>query len=297
MPCPLASLSALLLLLASNPSPADDTLPSLDDAQTLTHEVQVLGWSKDERRFALRVYEVFELEEEEGTEEIPYCEGYVDSSAKTFRGGLSILLYEGSKRIGGWRIQDVLRCTPPETARARLKQTRTTLEAQGINLTAAGATLTPAGHQQMKPSIQRQGDKQVTRLTASVTLPQGPWARRTLEVDCQSETVESTREEDEGMGKRTSTVSFELRAGSGKSAATLREFRLTPVTWSSNMAGFWRPGFNFIFLSPSGRRLVVLASATHGRMRGFSRSSVLLGVVDLPERPGPQPRVLSAPAR
>src|SRR3954467_11823454 len=129
-----------LLLCTSIPALAEEKVPGLDDAQGMTNDVQLIGWSKDEGRYALRVYDI--LPEPFGEEQPPLCKGYIDHAGKPFRGGLSLVLYEGNQRTGGWRIQEARTCTPPDTARERLVQAKAALAEQGIDLTLLGATVT-----------------------------------------------------------------------------------------------------------------------------------------------------------
>jgi predicted secreted protein len=56
-------------------------LPAWANFQSL----QILGWSADEQRFALRLYDE---EDSEGVEEKSFCPGYVDHEGRPFRGSL-----------------------------------------------------------------------------------------------------------------------------------------------------------------------------------------------------------------
>jgi hypothetical protein len=284
-------LIATLLSLAPEAALAQEAVPSLDTPMDSSHEVQILGWSKDERRYALRVYDLLDLAGEE--EEPPSCKGYVDHEGKKFRGGLSFALYEGERRIGAWRIQEAGTCTPPETARERLAQAKAALTEQGIDLAAPGATL--RGKAGQRPSSRQKGRKEISQLTTTLLLPHGPWASRKLEVDCRVETQELL-EDGEDYGMRRSSATFALRIRAGKSPTPLSEFRLSPAHWSLNMAGHWSPAFDSLFVSPSGRVLVALARVRHGNMRGSSSPRLLFAHVDLAERLGASPQV-TAPAR
>jgi hypothetical protein len=59
-------------------------LPAWAAKQTL----QVIGWSADEQRFAVRLYtdEISDLELE--VQDIPFCPGYVNHEGKKFRGSM-----------------------------------------------------------------------------------------------------------------------------------------------------------------------------------------------------------------
>jgi hypothetical protein len=287
----LLAFSSALLLLLPGTALAKDKVPGLDELEASTQEVQLIGWSQDERRYALRVYDLQDLMGEEDPP--PYCKGYVDHTGKKFRGGLSIVLYEGGKRIGSWRIQD-WKCTPPEKSRERLAQAKAALVEQGIDLTATGVTLAPPEKSRPKPSEQEKGGTTLTTATTPVTLPHGPWAQKTVEILCRTET-RIVGSEDEDMGKRTSTVAFTLRLGTGKDAIPLSELRLGPIEWWLNMAGFWSASFDRLFVSPSGKVLVALGSVHHGNMRISSTPRLLIGAVDLAERT--QAVQVNAPAR
>lgn len=283
----------LLAALALGPvsALAQEAVPGLDTPESMTHEVQLLGWSKDERRYALRIYDVLDLGGEE--EPPPFCKGYVDHAGRKFRGGLSFVLYEGEKRIGAWRIQDLKTCTPLETAHERLAQAKAALAEQGIDLEATGAIL--KGKAGQKPSTRTKGRKQTTVLTTTLVLPHGAWASKELEVDCRVESQELS-EDDEYPPLRRSSATFTLRLREGKRATALGEFRMDPIDWSLHMAGHWSAEFDCLFISPSGRVLVGLARVKHGNMRYSSSPRLLFAHVDLAEHLGAGPRV-NAPAR
>jgi hypothetical protein len=284
-------LLAALLVLPAGAALAQEAVPGLDTPKTTSHQVQLLGWSKNERRYALRIYDLLDLAGEE--EEPPFCKGYVDHAGKKYRGGLSFVLYEGDKRIGAWRIQDLKTCTPPETARERLTQAKAALAEQGIDLAAPGVTL--KGKPGQKPTSRLKGRKETTQLTTTLTLPHGDWASKKVEVDCRVET-QQLAEDDEDYGERRSSVTFTLRIRAGKTPTPLGEFRTGPVDWSLNMAGHWSPAFDQLFVSPSGRVLVGTASVKYGNMRFSSSPRLLFAHVDLAERLGATPQV-NAPAR
>jgi hypothetical protein len=92
------------LWLASSTAFAQKPVPGLDNPQGVNLDVQVLGWSKDEKRYALRIYDLEVSYEAAATSDL--CPGYVNHEGKKFHGGLSFALYEGDKRLSAWRIQD-----------------------------------------------------------------------------------------------------------------------------------------------------------------------------------------------
>src|SRR5262245_15443566 len=105
-PASILRLPIALLLCASGSALAEEKVPGLDKGQDimkhgLTHDVQLIGWSKDERRYALRVYE--RPIDGEGFDrdvgaKIAFCRGYLDHAGRPFRGGLSLVLYEGDRQ-------------------------------------------------------------------------------------------------------------------------------------------------------------------------------------------------------
>jgi hypothetical protein len=281
-----------LLSLVPSAVLAEEAVPGLDTSQTSTLEVQILGWSKDERRYALRVYDLVDLAGEERAP--PFCKGYVNHAGKKFLGGLSFVLFEGTRRIAGWRIQDSGSCTPPEKARERLAKAKAALAEQGVDLTALGATLTEKPGR--KPSEWEKGKKSFSQLITHLTLPHGPWASKVIEVSWLNESEDRYAGDGEETSERQSIVNAQVKFGSGKSATSLSSFRMGPIEWSLNMAGHWEPRFDCLFVSPSGKVLVGLLSVTYGNMRYSSTSRVLFAHVDLSERLGAQPPA-SAPAR
>lgn len=276
-------LAVVLLALAPGAAQAEEPVPSLDDQKATTLDVQILGWSADERRYALRVYDLIELFGEE--EPPPACKGYVDHTGKKFLGGLSFVVYEGSRRIGGWRIQDAKKCTPPELARERLAQAKAALAEQGIDLTATGATLVGAPGQH--PSVRTKGKKRESRLTTRLSLPHGPWAGKQLEADCVVEQQElSKKGEEDGMEVWRASATLTLRMVSGKNSAELGELKLGPSQSEPGMSWIWSAGFDRALLSPSGKVLVPLAYVQHGDMRLNSQPRILGPPVDLTEKLG-----------
>lgn len=287
-------LAAVLLALAPEGAWAEEPVPSLDDQKATTLDVQILGWSADERRYALRVYDLIEVfDEEDGP---PACKGYVDHTGKKFLGGLSFVVYEGSRRIGGWRIQDAKKCTPPETARERLAQAKAALAEQGIDLTATGAML--VGDPDQRPSVHKKGKKTESRLTTNLPLPHGPWAGKKLEADCLVEEQEiSKKVEGEKETVLRAQATLTLRLVSGKSSAALSKFQLGPSQQpNEGVSWIWSAGFDRALLSPSGKVLVPLAYVHHGDMRLNNKPRILGAPVELAAKLGEAPPP-SAPAR
>ncbi|WP_224240448.1 hypothetical protein [Hyalangium gracile] len=280
-----SSVFLALLLLTSSAAPARDKAPPKPDVSSdMPADFQLIGWSKDEKRFAVRRYDLSDSEDDL-SEPPPYCPGYVNHLGKKFRGGLLLQLYEGTTATKTWGIQDSEPCTPPETARERLTQAKAALAEQGVDLLAVGAVVMPRkGARKATP----RGNSKLAVGTATTTLvlPSGPWARQTVDVTCRVERRDSGKSEEDGIGTYLSRATFTVRLRTGKKPVALGEFTLGPTEWSPVMAGRWDPTFDRLFLSPSGKSFVLLARLDEGNMHDSSVSSVVLGLVALPERPG-----------
>jgi len=283
-----------VLLLTSNAALArGKAAASPRAAPGMPDDLQLIGWSKDEKRFAVRLYESSE-ENNELDEPPPYCPGYVNHRGKKFVGGLRLQLFEGKQLTGTWNIQDPQPCTPPETARDRLAQAKAALAQQGVELSDMGGVAMPS--QKAKTTSKRKGRTWVTTAASAVALPSGPWAGQRVEVTCRVENQEQADPEEDPNGSVTSGATFTVGLRSGKSLTPLGEFTLGPTDWSPMQAGHWTPTFDRLLLSPSGKSFVVLAHLDDGNMRGGTSSSVVLGLVELPPPPE-SASPMSAPAR
>jgi hypothetical protein len=264
---------------------AQQAVPVLDNPKGINHEVQLLGWSKDERRYALRIYDLDIAYEAAATSEP--CKGYVNHLGKPFYGGLSFALYEGMKQRSGWRIQGAegYECTPPEKAREQLAQSKEALAKEGIDFTAVGATLVPPA-KGPKPSVQKKGKKEISNAVTQFVVPHGPWAQQVLEVQCRVEVEPlETQDEPEAEFSRTSLVTFTLGLRQGKSTAKLGEYRMKKVEWNTGDGASFTPRLDRIFLSPSGQRAVVLGAFLREDGQLILDPRVIVAVVDLPGKP------------
>jgi hypothetical protein len=275
-----APISCLLLsLLLSSTALAQKEVPTLDNPQGINHEVQLLGWSKDERRYALRIYDL-PIAYEAAATEAP-CKGYVNHLGKPFHGGLSFTLYEGTKRLSAWRIQDSDHCTAPEKARERLAKAKEELAKEGIDLSATGAVLLPPA-KGPAPSVQKKGKKEIFTTVTELVVPHGPWARQVLEVRSSVE-VEPFKTEDDPEAEfmRSSIADFTVSLREGQSTVKLGEFRTKKIEWNSGDGASFTPRFDQLFLSPSGRRLVALAAFLTQDMRLVLDPRVIVAVADI----------------
>jgi hypothetical protein len=276
----------MLSLFLSSTALAQEEVPTLDNPQGINHEVQILGWSKDERRYALRIYDL-SISYEAATTADP-CKGYVNHLGKPFHGGLSFALYEGTKRLSAWRIQDTGSCTPPEKARERLAKAKAELAKEGIDLSATGATLLPPA-KGPAPSVQKKGKTEISTRVTEIVVPHGPWARQVLEVRCNVE-VESVKSEDDPEAEfmRSSIADFTVSLREGQATTKLGEFRTKKIEWSAADGASFTPKLDQIFLSPSGRRLVALAAFLTEDMQLILDPRVIVLVADISgKRPAP----------
>jgi hypothetical protein len=284
-----APISCLLLsLLLSSTALAQSEVPALDNPQGINHEVSVLGWSKDERRYALRIYDLPIAYEAAATEEP--CKGYVNHLGKPFYGGLSFTLYEGTKRISAWRIQDTGSCTPPAKARERLAKAKEELAKEGIDVSAMGAVLLPPA-KGPAPSVQKQGKKEISTTVTELVVPHGPRAKQVLEVRCNVEVEPlKTKDDPEAEFTRSSIAEFTVSLRDGQTPVKLGEFRTKKIEWNSGDGASFTPRFDRIFLSPSGQRLVALAAFLTQDMRLVLDPRVIVAVAEISGKPPASPQ-------
>ncbi|KFE72186.1 hypothetical protein [Hyalangium minutum] len=287
-------LIALLLLTSTAALSKGKATAKTPAAPEMPNDLQIIGWSKDEKRFAIRLYDLA-VETNELDEPPPYCPGYINHRGKKFRGGLRIQLFGGAKAINTWNIQDAQPCTPPDAARDRLAQAKAALTEQGVDLTAIGGVAMPA----QKPKPPSKSSKSRTWFTAgasAVALPSGPWAGQRIEIAYRVDHRESASANKDPSRPITSQATFKVGLRSGKGLTPLGEFPLGPTDWSAMQAGHWTPTFDRLLLSPSGKSFVVLVHMDEGSMGGGSSYSLVLGLVELPPRPETA-SATSAPAR
>jgi hypothetical protein len=278
-------LLALVLLCSGGALARGRAAPKVDDASDVVEDLQLIGWSQDEQRFALRVYDLADLDGDDLSEPPPYCPGYVDLRGKKFRGSVMLQAHDGKQFTGAWNIQDVQPCTAPETARERLAQAKANLEQQGIDLSAVGSTVAPPRKGgRSSPPKSKPG---ITTTTTRLALPSGPWARQFVEISCRVETRQKPKPKGSPTGWMSSKATFTVRLRSGKKPTSLGEFTLGPDDWMVTPAGHWIPTVHRLFLSPSGKSFVLVARLDSGSLRDGGSSSMVLGRVDLPESSSP----------
>jgi hypothetical protein len=262
MPLPSSRFAATLLALSTLALPAGAADNLLDP----------IGWSADEQRVAVRVFEYAgEFDDEENHD----CPGYVDHKGETFRGALRFEVYEKGKRTATFPIQDSGKCTPPKTAKARLTQAKAELAKLGIDLALKqpGTELTP----ERKEGV------------ALVTVKEGPGAPYTLEgeqqvkVEIVRESSEGPPPEEEDEGERMShehkvkgaLVVFVRKDGERRKLVSKKiQGSYTPIIGEMhevNLAKVW--------LSPTGKTAVFLSELMDGSMRGRTHVLSVMGAV------------------
>jgi hypothetical protein len=245
-------LGLCVLLLALPASAAKDPLVQ----GTEDHEAQVIGWSADEKRFAVRLYLRESALHERKDDEIVACEGYVTHEDHPLRGGMVLLAYERSRLLSSFTIYDNTKCTPPDESKKRLEDAKKKLSRLGINLDTPGQEIIPL----------------FNGPTANVS--QGPQAPYSLEFEkrIQDKAVNSKSGEERG------TVEQELYLRKGDTRQKLLT-RKSSYAYSTRMNGYWEPGLARVFVSPSGKTLVVLGHEILGNLAKRRKSLRLLGVL------------------
>jgi len=236
--------------------------------------IQLIGWSADEQRFAVRVYtdETSDME----AEEAPFCPGYVNHQGRKFRGSLTLAVYDKDQKPTGFPIQDSGKCTPPKKAKERLEKAKKELATLGIDLN------------QKKPGTELTPDKK-----GLLTINEGPGAPYTLEAEEQvEETLEGvdpfkkpkTQEEREEQEYQEAVadrhVKGELvvfvRQGSERRKLLSQkvEGRFTPMQAGHHETKLYR-----VWLSPSGKTVVFITRTSSGNMRDLNISQQVLGTL------------------
>jgi hypothetical protein len=247
-----ASLGLCVLLAALPAHAATDPLAQ----GTEEHDAQVIGWSGDGKRFAVRLYFLEPFTPRESMDDVPPCDGYVTHEGNPFRGGLVLLAYERGRLLSTFPIRERERCTPTAEAEKRLEAAKKRLEALGIRLDATGKEI-------------------LSTLNApSITVEQGAQAPYTLEYEERATPAAAAVKSEKQRG----TLVQDLHVRRGKARQKLLS-RKTPYEYSTTMAGYLRTGLDRVWLSPSGTTVVVLGYERVGNMRGGRKSLRLLGVL------------------
>jgi hypothetical protein len=217
------------------------------------HVAQVIGWSSDETRFALRLYT--RSPAPRGEQDPESCEGYVTAEGHPFRGSLAVLVYEGGRLLSLFPIQDAGPCTPLTQAQERLNTALKRLEALDIRTGAPTQEL-------IFPSE--------TSVLQVARAPQVPY---TLEY---TERFIPQAPPKPGVQRGTLEQELALRKDGARTKVLSRR---SPYEYATATAGYWRTGPDRVFLSPTGKTLVVLGAERVGNLNGGRKSLRLLGVL------------------
>jgi hypothetical protein len=255
---PLSRLVAGVLALLCFALPARANPPS----------IQLLGWSGDEQRFAVREYDHTDLGESGMDEPPPPCPGYVDHEGKPFTGSLTLSVYEKGKQRDSFSIQDGAPCTPPKEAKARLAQAKQALAKLGIDLKQkkVGTELTPDAE-------------------GRIRVNEGPGAPYTLVAEhrqppkkkAAAQEAESSAEEDPNVPVE---VNYSLVVSVDKDGKRRQLFsRKVEGTYTPMLGGRYSTELNRVWLSPTGQTLVFITLTSSGNMRGREESLEVLGAL------------------
>jgi hypothetical protein len=231
--------------------------------------LQVVGWSSDEQRLVVRLYELEEVDPSMGDDEESLCPGYVNHEGNKFRGSLQLVVYEKGKRLAAYPIQDLEPCTPPKQARARLDKAKQELAKLGIDL------------KQKQPGTALATDKD-----GKITVTQGPGAPYTLEAEEQvTESVEArpkgmTLDDDEfelhALRQVKGALVLFVRQGSERRQLLSQKVE---GSYTRMMAGRHSARLAQVWLSPSGKTLAVISETSSGNVRSTTQSVALMGVL------------------
>lgn len=252
------------------------TLPAWAGEQSL----QVIGWSADEQRFAVRVYD----EERQSTKEEEFCPGYVNHRGERFLGSLKLGVSEPGKTPSWFPIQDDGKCTPPKKARERLEKAKQELARLGIDL------------ERKQPGTELKPD-----VKGRVALSEGPGAPYTFEFEQQvTLSVKGKDKADTGKAKTQEELEDEAHADKfrehevkGDMVVFVRKGTERQKLLSEPVNGTSTPGngefhevrLHSVWLSPSGKRAVFISGTIDGGHQDSTRVLRILGVVGLDGEP------------
>ncbi|HEX8438580.1 hypothetical protein [Archangium sp.] len=264
---PVLSLSlglCVLSLVLVTPARAEEEL--LLGSGTEAPRAQLIGWSKDERRFAFRVFERDEpfvpgMAEEDTTADPSrgkdgFCKGYMDHQGKPFHGSLALRVFEQGKKVVVLPIQEQEKCTPPKKAAQRLAEAKKTLAGLGIDLQSTGREWSP------KEGAMRLEVKEGTR---------PPF---TLELLDDTEDIDN---EDEGTSRYKGKLQLLLHEGGKKQVLWSKAFD------KEHTNDDYFVSVPNVAVSPSGRRVVVLNRTYEASTRQMSNTLTVVAILDVPE--------------
>lgn len=246
--------------------------------------IQLLGWSGDEQRFAVREYDHTDLGES-GMDEATPCPGYVDHEGKPFIGSLTLSVYEKGTQRASFPIQDGNACTPPKEAKARLTRAKQALAKLGIDLKQkkVGTQLTPdaEGHIRVNegpgaPYTLVAEHRQPPKKTAARKVDSTPSARG-QDTKAPAEEEESSAEEDPTTPVE---VNYSLVISVNKGGERRQLFsREVKGSYTPTLGGRYSTELNQVWLSPTGQTLVFITLSSSGNMRGHEDALEVLGAL------------------
>jgi hypothetical protein len=260
-------LAALFLALVA-------ALPAWANYQSL----EILGWSSDEQRFALRVYD----DTSSPGDSEKSCPGYVNHKGNPFTGSLKLGVYEQGKEPIWFPIQDAGKCTPPKKARERLDKAKQELARLGIDLG------------QKQPGTQLGLDSK-----GKILVKEGPGAPYTFEYEQQVE----TSVKDKGRARKAKTQEeeeeeeledeFRVNEMKGEMVVFVRKGEARTKLFSEPVYATFIPGHGEqhdvrlanVWLSPSGKRAVFISQTHHGHPRDSAHTLRILGMVSVDGTP------------
>lgn len=244
----------------------------------------VIGWSADEQRFVVRVFEYGWGDDFNEESAPPECPGYVDHKGEKFIGSLHFELYEKGQKTATFPIQDSGKCTPPKKAKERLTQAKEALAKQGIDLA------------QKQPGTELKAEDKDG--LAIVTVKEGPGAPYTLEAEQHVETFivkEVPGPKGKGKKKVLKPVKGEVEGEDegadqevhGQLVVYVRKGEERRQLVTSKFDGSCNPMFSMcpnevlerVWLSPQGKTVVFIGHYMSGNMRARVDYTEVLGAV------------------
>ena len=249
--------------------------------------VQLIGWSRDEQRYAFRTY--FLKQEDNGLEpgsdawdaeqekvkalNAPlqdaegFCKGYVNHQGKRFKGALQLVVLERDKILRTLPIQDHPLCTDPKLAASRLAEAKQELAGLGIDASQVGKELKLVSGQKLQVKPEKQP----------------PYAVEYIDrvLDISDELQKGEEEVDPTLIRLRGTLELLMHRGGKKQKVYSRKVDRENTRV---MGGMVEESLSNLYVSPSGERLVVLDAERSGNGRsGFNAVLKVVAVVGWPK--------------
>ena len=245
---------------------------------------QLIGWSPDEQRYAFRTYSLkeddgLETETEEwqkAHEEVEaynasrqgpegFCKGYLDHKGKPFKGSLTLVVFEGGKKLLTLPIQDEPRCTDTQVAAERLGEAKKKLLELGIDTGRVGQEFALVSGKKVHVKPEKQPPYAVE------------YAYRVRDI----EKVKDSEDPDPFAIHLRGTLDLLVHRGGKKQKVYSQKVKRD---YSRSMGGMVEESLSRLYVSPSGERGVVLGAGRSGDGRsGFAASLTVAPVLGWPE--------------